>query len=56
MINYSASAAVKVVTGTTIPVTNQIPPGTYKIFLGIKNKSSITNLVGEFVNGFIQVF
>jgi hypothetical protein len=55
-LNYAASGAVKVVTGTTIPFTNQIPPGTYKVFLGIKNKSTTTNLIGETVNGFIQIF
>lgn len=53
----SATGAVKVVTGTTIPTANQIPPGTYRVFMGIKNNSTTNNLSSnDFVNGTIIVF
>lgn len=55
--NLSATGAVKVLTGTTIPTANQIPPGTYRVFMGVKNNSTTTNISSnDFVNGTIIVF
>lgn len=55
--NIPATGAVKVVTGTTIPTAHQIPPGTYRVFMGIKNTSTTTNFgANDFVNGTIIVF
>lgn len=58
-IPIAASAGATVVAGATLGTKNVIPPGTYKIFVGFKNRAAVgtsgTTQV-EYVNGFIQVF
>lgn len=54
---FCATAGARIVPGTTIPTVAQIPPGTYKVFLGIKNKSTSNTIApNDLVNGTITVF
>jgi hypothetical protein len=52
-----ASAGASVVAGASLGTQNVIPPGTYKVFLGFKNRTDIGGSIMsvKYVNGFIQV-
>lgn len=55
--HIAASAGADVVAGAALGTRNTIPPGTYKIYLAIKNKSILNPnaILVEYVNGFVQV-
>jgi hypothetical protein len=53
----SATGIVKVITGISLGNPHQIPPGTYRIGLGLKNKSTNANFgANDFANGSVIVF
>jgi hypothetical protein len=53
----SASGAVMVVTGATLGVSNTIPPGSYRVMLGVRNKSTTINLgSNDFMFGNVVVY
>jgi hypothetical protein len=58
-VPIAASAGATVVAGATLGTQNVIPPGTYRIFVGFKNRAAVGtpgSITVQYVNGFIQVF